>query len=306
MSWYPTDNRTPSAPHPAVATRPFLGTPTSSTLGRMPLTPVYPVPVEAEIVQRADFLHVMLRATLGANFLAPVSNPAYILDVGCGGGRWVREVASEHQGARVVGLDSTPPSESSPAISNVFDRTASSPLRYAFVQHNALEPLTFASASFDLTHMRLMMGVLPVAAWPQVVGELARVTKPGGWVELVEGDLIQHGGPALETMQRWALQVMLPQGLDPRLSSQLADLLRTRSLSDIQTHTVRLPIGPHGGRFGELMGNDLMARVEGLRMHTLSARLATPGQFSLAQEALRREMARMEYIQPYYVVYGRR
>ena len=60
------------------------------------------------------------------------------------------------------------------------------PRTFAFVQHNVMEPLAFASTSFDLTHMRQMMGVLPVAAWPRVVGEMVRVTVYGGWIELVE------------------------------------------------------------------------------------------------------------------------
>lgn len=307
MPWFPPEDSRLSALAPTFPTRrPNTPTQSTSTLGRMPLAPTHAVPMEAEVVARADFLHVMLRAALGANYRVPVTNPAYILDIGCGSGRWVREMASEFPGARVVGLDITPPVESSPGVSGVYATASGRERSYAYVQHNALEPLTFAPASFDLTHMRQMMRVLPVAAWPKVVGEMARVTAPGGWIELVEEDFVRNGGPALDTIQRWAFQTMLPQGLDPRRSSQLADLLHTLALNDIQTHTVELPVGPHGGRFGELMGNDYLARVEGLRARVIGARVATSDEFTQAQNALRQEMERMEYILPVYVVYGRR
>lgn len=327
MSWYPADDNRmgnyratntrplvspylddsqPSEPRRAMPRPRYSPTPTSSTLGRMPLTPSYPLPMEAEVVIRADFLHVMLRAALGANMLSPITTPSYILDVCCGSGRWVREVAAELPGSRVVGLDMTLPQDVNPSISGSYPTPGHPARSYAFIQHNVMEPLTFATASFNLTHMRQMMTILPIAAWPRVVGEMVRVTARGGWVELVEGDLVRNGGPALDTMQRWALQAMLPHGIDPRISSQLGDLLRTLSIADVRTHTVELPIGPHGGRFGELMGTDFMARIEGLRAHIIAARLATPDEFARAQAALRQEMNRAEYIQPFYVAFGRR
>jgi hypothetical protein len=147
---------------------------------------------------------------------------------------------------------------------------------------------------------------LPVPIWPRVVGEMARVTAIGGWVELVEGDLVRNGGPALETMQRWALQAAQPHGIDPRVSSRLGELLHRLSLTDIRMQTVELPIGPHGGRFGELMGADFMARVEGMRGQIIAAKVTSPAGFAQTQAALRHEMERREYRQPFYVVCGRR
>ena len=304
MSWYPTDD---SLPRPITPTS-YRSAPTSSTLGRMPLAlaTTFPVPVEAEVVSRSDFLHVMLRAALGANYLAPITQPSYMLDIGCGSGRWVREMAGEFPGARVVGLDTASPDESNPATSGVFAASNARPRSYAFVQHNALEPLAFAPNSFDLTHMRHMTRDLPVAAWPRVVSEMARVTTFGGWVELAEGDLVHNGGPALEAMQRWALQSWQQHGLDPRISSKLGDLLHRLSLTDIRMRTVELPIGSHGGRFGELMGADLMARIEGMRAQIIAARIASPEAFAQAQSAIRQEMQRGEYFQPFYIVCGRR
>ncbi|HZU16098.1 MAG TPA: hypothetical protein VFD01_05790 [Candidatus Dormibacteraeota bacterium] len=47
-------------------------------------------------------------------------------------------------------------------------------------------------------HQRLMAASgIPLASWSGVVGELVRVTRPGGWVELVEVDpWLEPAGPA--------------------------------------------------------------------------------------------------------------
>ena len=42
-------------------------------------------------------------------------------------------------------------------------------------------------ASFDYVHQRHVAADVPADAWPKLVGEAVRVTKPGGWIELVEG-----------------------------------------------------------------------------------------------------------------------
>jgi ubiquinone/menaquinone biosynthesis C-methylase UbiE len=97
-------------------------------------------------------------------------------DVGCGTGRWVIEMARTFPGAQVVGLDIEPPQSGQILPPNA-----------RFVQANLLDGLPFADRSFDFTHQRLMVLAIPAAHWSAVVGELVRVTHPGGWVELLEG-----------------------------------------------------------------------------------------------------------------------
>lgn len=65
----------------------------------------YLLPNDAEELNRLDFQHYMLRATLHGNYAAPIGSPSSILDVGTGTGRWAREMAITFPNANVVGVD---------------------------------------------------------------------------------------------------------------------------------------------------------------------------------------------------------
>jgi SAM-dependent methyltransferase len=63
------------------------------------------------------------------------------------------------------------------------------------VRANVLEGLPFPSGQFCYTHQGLLVAAIPARAWPTVVQELVHVTRPGGWIELLElSDLIQPAG----------------------------------------------------------------------------------------------------------------
>ncbi|HZV52659.1 MAG TPA: class I SAM-dependent methyltransferase, partial [Candidatus Dormibacteraeota bacterium] len=151
---------------------------------------------------RLDLQHHALREALGRNYLAPVSSPSRVLDVGTGTGRWGFEVCWEHPGALVVGLD-------------LVAGPREHPSGYRHVQGNVLQGLPFLDDTFDLVHQRYLVSGIPLEAWPGVVGELARVTRPGGWVELAEpvmGD--RRIGPATERLQRMFQEMAGSLGLD--------------------------------------------------------------------------------------------
>ena len=141
----------------------------------------YLLPRDANEIDRLDLQHYALRAALGVNFLAPVGSPAWVLDVGCGSGQWGFDVCEQFPRATVVGLDLAPGKPQRPH-------------RYRHIRANLLHGLPFADGSFDFVHQRLLFLAVPVVAWPAVVAELVRVTRPGGWVELVEPPIGAQGG----------------------------------------------------------------------------------------------------------------
>ncbi|WP_223258275.1 class I SAM-dependent methyltransferase [Thermogemmatispora tikiterensis] len=51
-----------------------------------------------------------------------------------------------------------------------------------FVRANVLEGLPFPDGQFTSTHQRLLVAAIPAQAWPGVVRELVRVTRPGGGI----------------------------------------------------------------------------------------------------------------------------
>lgn len=69
------------------------------------------------------------------------------------------------------------------------------PPNCTFVRADTLKGLPFEDGTFDYTFQRKVNLTYTLENWERVVGELARVTKSGGWVELVEDDGIVHRAP---------------------------------------------------------------------------------------------------------------
>src|SRR5207244_184649 len=157
---------------------------------------------------RLDFQHYMLRYVLHGNYAATIGDVRDILDVGSGTGRWAAEMADLFPQARVVGVDITPP----PALENA--ATNRMPNNYSFMAANVLEGLPFPDASFDFVHQRLLYAAIPADRWQSAVNELVRVTRPGGWIELVEGGIVQNGGPAVNMLQAWIIEACRRRGID--------------------------------------------------------------------------------------------
>jgi ubiquinone/menaquinone biosynthesis C-methylase UbiE len=107
-----------------------------------------------------------------------------ILDIACGPGGWVFDVAHAYPKVEVVGID----------ISPTMIQYARAQARVQgmdnarFHEMNALQPLDFPDHSFDLVNARFLVGFMPAAAWPGFLRECVRVTKPGGVIRLTEFD----------------------------------------------------------------------------------------------------------------------
>jgi len=213
----------------------------------------YLLPNDEQERQRLDYQHFLLRLVLSGNCFAPVHDllcrGGNVLDVGCGTGKWGHELATAYPKARVAGFD-------------VEDmrRTTSPPLNYQFSQGNVLNGLPFAAHTFDYVHQRLLVAGIPLDTWPWVVAELRRVTRPGGWIELVEmGTTFHHVGPATQQWIAWWMVICDLRGIDASKMSQIGVLLKHAGLCNIQTETKTLPVGSWGGRIGRLLAQDMLS-----------------------------------------------
>lgn len=115
---------------------------------------------------------------------ADTTNFHDILDIACGPGAWVCDVAFAHPGAHVTGID----------ISNKMIEYARATAwsqrleNTSFQVMDALKPLDFPDNSFDLVNARFLVAFLPATAWPKLLEECARITRPGGIIRLTEFD----------------------------------------------------------------------------------------------------------------------
>jgi SAM-dependent methyltransferase len=94
-----------------------------------------------------------------------------LLDVGCGAGHYTAELLD--RGADVVGVDG-----SERMLEHARSRVGS---RATFVRHDLEQPLAFArDSSFDGAVLPLVLH--HIDAREQLLAELARVLRPGGWL----------------------------------------------------------------------------------------------------------------------------
>lgn len=260
----------------------------------------YVLPKDMDEVNRLDFQHYMMRFALRGNYAAPVGTPDSILDVGSGTGRWAVEMAELFPQARVVGVDvAAAPADTSATAEQ-------RPANYTFTIGNVLEGLPFADATFAYTHQRYMIGAIPRDQWPRVVGELARVTRRGGWVEVVEAGTSEGGGPALRQVDEWVAAVLARRNLDIHLATQLETFLNAAGLRNVTVHNVRLPLGSYGGRTGSLVETDYFAAVQAMRTPVVALSISAEANYDATVRAAREEVRRGKCVFPVYVVYGQR
>ena len=273
-----------------------------SLMGRLFLRDVpYVLPKDMGEINRLDFQHYMMRSALRGNYAAPIGTPDTILDVGSGTGRWAIEMATLFPRARVTGIDVAAPQPDASAAGAV-----AQPANYQFVAGNILEGLPFTDGSFAYVHQRYMIGAIPRDQWPHTVAELVRVTRHGGWVELVEAGTSQGGGAALATVDGWVASVLARRGLDIYLGSHLREFLEGAGASTITVREVNLPLGAYGGRIGTLVESDYFAAVDAMRAPVIALGMATEAEYDRAAQAARQEVQRGRCVFPVYVVYGQR
>jgi ubiquinone/menaquinone biosynthesis C-methylase UbiE len=164
----------------------------------------------AEMVRLLD-QDRLVTANMGGHF--PVTfDPAsaqHVLDIACGPGGWVQEVAFAYPNLHVVGID-------------ISERMISYARVQAQVQHldnaffsvmDATRPLAFPDASFDFVNGRFLVGFMTQKSWPALLAECFRITRPGGIVCLTECDQIATtNSPAFERLQWLMAQAMTRTG----------------------------------------------------------------------------------------------
>jgi len=262
----------------------------------------YVLPTDLGEINRLDFQHYMLRFALRGNYGAPVQQPGAILDVGGGTGRWSVELASVFPQAQIVSLDLSDPSAPGGALTG-----APIPPNVTFQVANVLEGLPYPDAAFDFVHQRLLAFALPLDRWPDDVRELVRVTRAGGWVELVEGRPAVHvQTPALATLHQWVLDFCTRRNIDPLVGNQIDGFLRQAGLDRVTMREVRLPLGRGGGHLGTMAETDYFTGFAALRPILVAQGITTGEAFDEMMRAARIEMDMGSYEWSFYIAYGQR
>lgn len=216
----------------------------------------YGLPKDEQEIHRLDFQHFMLRQVMQGNYMAPIDNPKNILDVGAGTGRWAIEMAQSFPDAQVIGLDlEEVPTEQK------------RPRKYLFQQGNVLYPgLPYGNESFDFVHMRLLAMGIPTYKWAPIIQELLRVTRPGGWVELVEtGNTIFPEGPLTRQYYEYVRLISRRAGINLDAIPELSRFASAAGMQHIKEFHMDVPIGQWAGRIGRLGERNMECLYEAIK-----------------------------------------
>lgn len=154
-----------------------------------------------------------------------------VLDMGCGP-RGILEMLSDRVTGSgwVVGIDADP-THVRMASELVADRRLGNvEVLCADARHTGLE-----AGTFDVAHARLLLVTLPEPA--EVVAEMVRLTRPGGWVAGLEADA-EHAicyppHPAFDRLCEIFTLAFTRNGASPQLGRRLSELYRRAGLRHV-------------------------------------------------------------------------
>jgi SAM-dependent methyltransferase len=153
------------------------------------------------------------------------------LDIGCGP-RGVLDLLAARVGpsGRVVGVDADPAHVEMAAAFAARRGLANVQVLRADARGTGL-----ASGSFDVVHARTLLVTVPEPA--VVAAEMARLSRPGGWVVSVEPDtefmLCYPRSAAYDRIAALFPPVFRRNGADPWIGRRVSELLRQAGLEDI-------------------------------------------------------------------------
>lgn len=165
------------------------------------------------------------------------------IDLGCGP-RGVIDLLAERvaPGGRVVGLDADPVH-----VEMASEFVAARGLSDVEVVCGDARDTGLEAGSFDLVHARTLLITVPQPA--EVLGEMVRLARPGGWVAGLESDteaaICYPPHPAFDPLCEIFTIGFSRNGADPHFGRRMAELYRHAGLKDI-TVEVRAAVYPAG------------------------------------------------------------
>ncbi|KAJ3355545.1 hypothetical protein HDU83_003212 [Entophlyctis luteolus] len=228
----------------------------------------YVMPTDELEQDRLALQHHMLSYAFGGEVICPSAlqllqqRNIKVLDVGCAKGIWLNAVENKFPDARYFGVD---------IAQEVLDRaTNSDVINYVF--GDVTKRLPFPDNTFDFVHQRFMVMGLPKSVMPAVLAELVRVTKPGGWIELVEPDTTQYRTGRIGSVCVSVDQAMTDRGLDVYAGTNLTYHVQRlgQKVSNIGSRAVSIPLN-WNGPVGRALALDMRSAILGMEdwMHAV-------------------------------------
>ncbi|KAF9952213.1 hypothetical protein BGZ72_006436, partial [Mortierella alpina] len=204
--------------------------------------------------------HALLKYFFKGNYCAPLNklDLGSVLDVGCGVGVWMKDMALEFPMTEIHGVDRAIPTrrrrhrvpmspspssnKDSPTISEPASLGTSGmasttpmapsvsdsmPSNCFFHRADITQRLPFPDNTFDYCHVRLVLWGYPLNSFPELLNELVRVTKKSGWIEFVDMDpCIKKATQPGTHINEWIKTGLIHSNMDPDLVKTLPKFLK--------------------------------------------------------------------------------
>ncbi|THU95977.1 S-adenosyl-L-methionine-dependent methyltransferase [Dendrothele bispora CBS 962.96] len=183
---------------------------------------------------------------------------AVVLDLATGSGAWILDLASLVPSTVIIhGIDISPaffPYIQSPNNNNI----------HLHSQSCTSLPPTWSS-QFDLINQNLVRGALTQHDWNLEFHELFRVLKPGGHLQLCEGDCTNwdqeiRPGSAHEKMRDLYKALLDKNSLVWDCSKRLPEMLTNIGFVNVYTELRKYPLNADDGDGGGSIGSDVISR----------------------------------------------
>ncbi|QBD77580.1 class I SAM-dependent methyltransferase [Ktedonosporobacter rubrisoli] len=214
--------------------------------------------------------------------LAEQAEPALfqdIIDLACGPGEWVLEVAFEYPDKQVTGVD-----VSQLMIDYARFQVSQHKLNNAhFKVMDILKPLEFEEHSFDLVNIRLIASFMfrSLNSWPMLIQECVRITRPGGVIRLTDCEWFISNSPMTEKLFGLCTQAIhmggnafSPDGRHIAITPMLGRFLRNAGCQNVQHRAFAVDCSA-GARGHQSFYEDMMVFLKLVQPLLLKAGIAT-------------------------------
>ncbi|KAI8391588.1 S-adenosyl-L-methionine-dependent methyltransferase [Radiomyces spectabilis] len=138
------------------------------------------LPYNWEDEDRFYTLHFALRDLFSSNVMPAVLprliKGACVVDIGCGNGPWITDMATQYSECEYVGVE--------PSVDMLPEAMPLPNVRFEVA--DIMDKLPFESNSVDVVHIRAQGLQFKKEEWVKALREVYRVLKPGGMVQLLE------------------------------------------------------------------------------------------------------------------------
>ncbi|KAF2656942.1 methyltransferase GliN [Lophiostoma macrostomum CBS 122681] len=235
----------------------------------------------------------------------PKDKSVSILDSATGDGYWMQQESRNHPNALFTGID---------VDRDYFEALGGLSASISFkVQSLLMEWPKDDHDAYDLVHQRYALTNMPRNEASMVIKRLMGLVKPGGYIQLVEADMMafdREGHPGMSALMDFMANFFATGDMDPSTGPKLAGWLEQAGAEDIESKVMSFGIGARGrskeqqekSTWNELtLVNNLRFVCEKIPGFWYSA-----DRFQALERLVREEMETTGNTWRFYVVTGRR